>query len=51
MVKDIGKINRGTRMMEILKMVRLLGLNTIKSLGNIYIDFERDRIVLNRSIR
>ena len=34
-----------------MKGINLLGLNAIKSLGNIYIDFEKDRIVLNRSIR
>jgi hypothetical protein len=31
----------------ILKGVNLLGLNAIKGLGNIYLDFEKDRIVLN----
>ena len=33
-----------------LKGINLLGLNAIKGLGNIYIDFEKDRIILNRAI-
>jgi len=33
-----------------LKGINLLGLNAIKGLGNIYIDFEKDRIILNRGI-
>ena len=33
-----------------LKGINLLGLNAIKGLGNIYIDFEKDRIILNRVI-
>lgn len=34
----------------VLKGINLLGLNAIKGLGNIYIDFEKDRIILNRFI-
>lgn len=35
----------------VLKGINLLGLNAIKGLGNIYLDFEKDRIILNRLIR
>tara|TARA_B100000768_G_C11210476_1_gene345781 strand:+ start:11 stop:988 length:978 start_codon:yes stop_codon:yes gene_type:complete len=34
----------------ILKGVNLLGLNAIKGLGNIYLDFEKDRIILNKRV-
>ena len=35
----------------VLKGINLLGMNAIKGLGNIYIDFENDRIILNRYIK
>jgi len=34
-----------------LKGINLLGLNAIKGLGNIYIDFEKDRIILNQVVK
>jgi|TARA_B100001094_G_scaffold331313_1_gene399198 clan AA aspartic protease (TIGR02281 family) len=35
----------------VLKGINLLGMNAIKELGNIYIDFENDRLILNRYLR
>ena len=49
--KTISNIKASVCTECVMKGINILGLNAIKGLGNIYIDFDNDQIILNRYIR